>query len=236
MRAWRVSYTGSMLTETGRYLMTPCASRSAFRVGSLLGLLCLLPASSALAQGGAIPRVGLGVSISDAGELNVVGGPTTATSVITPTILVPIHLSSRFRVEPEVGYFQNSYTSTSGVVSQTTTDTSARFGAGAFLLTSAQRFTLSYGVRAAYLRNSQSFAGASSSANSSTTVPGFLVAPAIGGEYFLSDRLSLGGEVQLRFTSLKATTAATFPATSTATTSSTHGAFVYGSMFGASQW
>ncbi len=206
--------------------MTPCALRSAFRVGGFLGLLCLLAAPSALAQGGTIPRVGLGVSISDAGELNVVGGPTAATSVITPTILVPINLSSRFRVEPEVGYFQNSYTSTSGVVSQTTTDTSARFGAGAFLLTSAQRFTLSYGVRAAYLRNSQSFAGASSSANSSTTVPGFLVAPAIGGEYFLSDRLSLGGEVQLRFTSLKATTAATFPATSTATTTSTHGAFV----------
>ena len=60
--------------------MTLCAWRSAFRVGGFLGVLCsccrlLRP----LAQGAASPRVGLRKLISDAGELIVVGGPTTAT-------------------------------------------------------------------------------------------------------------------------------------------------------------
>jgi len=60
---------------------------------------------------------------------------------------------------------------------------------------------------------------------------GYLVAPAIGAEYLLSDQFSLGGEVQVRFTSSKANAQPVNGQPSgdrrnSATTMSTHGAIV----------
>jgi hypothetical protein len=61
-------------------------------------------------------------------------------------------------------------------------------------------------------------------------VPGWLAAPAIGGDYFLAERLSLGGEVQVRVVSWSADRAAAAGSSIVQTTSGksigTHGLLV----------
>jgi hypothetical protein len=204
-----------------------------FVAAGVMGLLFFAP--SVFAQDGTRGRVGMGVSISDAGELLTVGSGNTPISVIAPTISVPINITSRFRVEPEVGFYRNSSTvdSSPPILSRTTTSSSAKVGAGAFGVASTGRFTLYYGARVDYLRFTQSsVSGSGPNTATYPTYPGFLIAPAVGGEYFLSEHLSLGGEVQVRFTSSKANpSTATSPVISGApiissTTASTHGAFV----------
>src|SRR5713101_955942 len=94
-------------------------TRSRFVVLACLQLLLL--ASSAFAQDAKRARIGLGISISDVGEVVLVGTGNTPASVITPTILVPINISSRFRVEPEMGFYWNTFTNeaTSAVPART---------------------------------------------------------------------------------------------------------------------
>lgn len=207
------------------------ACRPRFLPASVVGLLLLLCPSSAHAQAAPTTggRVGLGTSISDVGEFVAVSAGDTPPSVIAPTILVPITITSRFRVEPEVGYYRNSATRTDQIGSSTqtftTTNVNLHLGAGAFGLASVERFTIYYGARVAYLRSTQSSVGSVSGSTSSMTTPGWFVAPALGGEYFIWDRLSLGAEIQVRFTSSK-TSEGGSTSTVTTTTTSTHGAVV----------
>lgn len=204
--------------------------RFRFLTVTLVGLLLLLYASAAFAQTATTTRgrLGIGTSISDVGEVVALEGNAPA-SVIAPTILVPIDITSRFRIEPEVGYYRNSTSNERvGTPAQTSTNSSAHLhvGAGAFGLASTERFTIYYGARVAYLRTTQSIVNPGFS--STFSAPGFFVAPALGGEYFLWDRFSLGAEVQVRYTSSKMTGdgVLTSSGTTTSTTTSTHGAIV----------
>jgi hypothetical protein len=203
--------------------------RFRFLIVNLVGPLLLLYASTAFAQTATTTRgrLGIGTSISDVGEVVALEG-NAPPSVIAPTILVPIDITSRFRIEPEVGYYRNSTRNERFGTAQTSTNSSAHLhvGAGAFGLASTERFTIYYGVRVAYLRTTESSVNPSFS--STLTAPGFFVAPALGGEYFLWDRFSLGAEVQVRYTSSKMTGdgVTTSNGTTTNTTTSTHGAIV----------
>jgi hypothetical protein len=81
-----------------------------------------------------------------------------------------------------------------------------RFGVGAFGVASKDRFSLYYGGRVGYQRYHQSSKSASPSdptleSDTYPTIPAWVFAPTIGAEYFLSERLSLGGEAQVRFIS-----------------------------------
>ncbi|PYT03955.1 MAG: hypothetical protein DMF60_16795 [Acidobacteria bacterium] len=156
--------------------------------------------------GGAAARVGLGVSISDVGELLPAGSDQTA--AIVPSVLIPITIGDWFRVEPEVGGYRNTSTLTDVVGSTSGTQT-RRFsllhiGTGAFGVATKERFKFYYGGRIAYLRYKQSSQTGSFESFTYPSIPGWLVAPAVGGEYMLSDHFSLGGEVQVRFISWSA--------------------------------
>ena len=187
------------------------------RISSAAVCAGILLATSAFAQGSpsaAGARVGLGVSISDAGEILVLAGSESAVPII-PTILVPIDLSGRFRVEPEVGGYRNSSVNETRLtpsISELVTQTSSviRFGVGAFGIASKDRFMLYYGGRVGYQRYHQSSTSALPSGSTThesftyPTIPAWVFAPTIGGEYYLSERLSLGGEAQVRFISWNA--------------------------------
>jgi hypothetical protein len=143
----------------------------------------------------------VGVAISDVSDLAVSGSTPTGVNVgLTPTIFLPINVGSRFRVEPEIGFFRNTISDT-GALNRTETVQGLHAGAGAFILAKKDRFTLYYGARGGYIRRTSSVS-VGGSRRTDDTIPGYFVAPAIGGEYFLSDYLSLGGEVQVRFSSL----------------------------------
>src|ERR1700687_946441 len=139
--------------------------RSSSACVGLVGCLFATPVFAQNAPSPVRPRIGLGVSISDAGNLFVAGLGSTPASVIAPTIFVPINVTSRCRVEPEVGIYRNSVTngSTQFSPARTTTNSSVHVGAGAFALTSTERFTVYYGARVAYLRFTQSATTASGS-------------------------------------------------------------------------
>jgi hypothetical protein len=173
------------------------------------------------------PRIGLGVSIADFSEvlLLAASGPNSTPSSLMPTIFVPINVSSRYRVEPEIG-FQHVSSRTSGQSSSNdASDTSVHVGAGVFGLTTPKdHFTIYYGIRLAYLRFSQS-TGSPNGTNgySFPTANGYFVTPTVGGEYFLGDHLSLGGEVQFRYTH-ETLNAASDTRTITLSAANTHGA------------
>jgi hypothetical protein len=169
----------------------------------------LLQATSTFAQGvdpAVRGRVGLGVAISDVGSLIAAGSGNSPPSGFAPTIFVPITVTPWFRLEPEVGIYRSSFTETysnggpTTPFSVTVTTSTVHVGTGAFGVTSRERFTLYYGARVGYLRDSRT-ESATSHASDRITIPGFFFAPAIGGEYFLSDHVSLGAEVQVRFSS-----------------------------------
>jgi hypothetical protein len=200
-------------------------------VGILIATSAFAQSSSSAVHG----RVGLGVSISDAGEILVAGSDYTVP--VIPTILVPINLFSRFRVESEVGGYRDSSideTALTASVSATYTRTSSliRFGVGAFGIASKDRFSLYYGGRVGYQRYHQSSKSGSSSSSRTDesftypVIPAWVFAPTIGAEYFLSDRLSLGGEAQVRFISWNAVSERNPDESVSGTSSSTRGSLV----------
>jgi hypothetical protein len=163
----------------------------------ILGLFAMAPlflATSTAAQAQPpVGRVGVGVTISDPGEALVTTRTGSGqTSGLISGILVPIQVASQFRLEPEIGFNRDASTNSSG---PDPTTKSTRIGLGGFWLWPTEHFTLSYGARAGYLRS------ITTTDTSRIDAPGYFIAPAAGGEYFLSDYLSFGAEMQLKFSS-----------------------------------
>jgi hypothetical protein len=182
----------------------------------LLFSLWAIPAS---AQDGS--HIGLGVSISDdfTGDLVSIGSGNTPPSAVAPTIFMPMTPSPHLRVEPEIGFQWASTTNANG---STQSNTVVHFGSGIFGLATKDRFTAYYGARIAYLHFDQ-FSGSGQNGFSFPDANGYFIAPSIGGEYFIADRVSVGGEVQVRYTheTFHDTTGAR---AITASTANTHGA------------
>lgn len=156
-------------------------------------LLCFV--SLSLAQSG--NKVGVGIAIVDIQqffEMIISQG-----SGMTATLTLPIEMSPSFRIEPEFGYFRASVEN-KNAVTQTETVTNWRIGAGLFPQKTYDKFVLYYGARIGYISQTQTDEVNGSKEEATTT--GFYIAPAIGGEHFLSDHFSLGGEAQLTIASL----------------------------------
>lgn len=169
---------------------------------ALAGLLVAAPAFAQSAPGEAKMRIGVGVSLSGIGELRQFDSDEMSEATTVPTILVPIDLAPWLRIEPEVGFFRTRfdavYIEGSESGSDRHTHSGFRVGTGAFAVATKDRFKLYYGGRLAYLRHAQSYRYDGES--NSYTLPGWLVAPALGGEYAFSSYVSLGGEVQVSYT------------------------------------
>ncbi|MCK4447446.1 MAG: outer membrane beta-barrel protein [Candidatus Marinimicrobia bacterium] len=142
-------------------------------------------------------QFGLGIGISDIQKdiapvfSNIRIAPTV------PNVFLPINISPKLRVEPEIGYIQTSnertnYESSSKIFS---------IGLGIFPMTLKCAINIYYGARIGFIHatsqetlNGESYEGSGN---------GFYVAPTIGGEYYLSNSLTFGGESQLRYVSYK---------------------------------
>ena len=165
----------------------------------IVGLLELLLPPHAVAQEGS--RLGVGVAISDLSELVTAAGNVTSSSVV-PTIFVPIKFGTRMRLEPEIGFGWSSQQNQSSTpyYSSRSTASVLHVGAGVFAVAPTDRFAVYYGARVAYLHDAQNEDTGSATFPSSGN--GVFVAPTLGGEYFLGDRVSLGAEIQVRYTSV----------------------------------
>jgi len=124
---------------------------------------------------------------------------------IAPTIFVPISISSNFRIEPAIGFIQlSSDRDREPEYRSKSTSKSFHIGIGFFPVIPKEKYSLYYGTRLGFIKTSSSseYSYSWGSHDSEESTSGFFVAPAIGGEYFLSDHFSLGGEAQVRYTSL----------------------------------
>ena len=124
-------------------------------------------------------------------------------------MLERLAVAPNFRIEPEIGFFRSSseieQNGDNGSYDSKSTLKSFHVGVGIFPMVSQEKSKLYYGARLGIIRNSSSressysYEGYSDSDEDSNKASGFYVAPTIGGEYFLSNHFSLGGEAQLRY-------------------------------------
>lgn len=147
-------------------------------------------------------RFGLGVGISDAG-LNVPVFGDVETLLSPSSFFLPITLAS-FRVEPEIGYFRTSTTESLDDDEAEASATILQFGVGIFSLNRAGGTVIYYGARVGITRQSASlnFSGEAAPDDVEASSTNFFVGPAVGGDHFLGDHFSLGGEVQVLYTSI----------------------------------
>ena len=140
-------------------------------------------------------QVGIGVSITDIKDLfqYIEGAGPPATE-----IFIPINISPTLRIEPEIGFFQSS----SENENFKSSSKSFSFGLGIFRMNLKDGINLYYGARLGLTRTSSSFEYSyNGSATDEQSVEGFFIAPTVGGEYFLNNSFTLGGEAQLRYAS-----------------------------------
>lgn len=164
----------------------------------LMCLAVMFLASSANAQQSA-RRIGIGVAIGDiTGIAAVTALGTTEDTAAAPSIFVPVQITSRFRVEPEISLFRHSHEEPFEYKVN-----AVEVGIGLFPQRLTESYRLYYGVRVGYVRVKEEeprrIAGL---ATRTQTIDGFFAAPAIGGEYLLSDRFGLGAEAQIRHTAV----------------------------------
>ena len=171
-------------------------------VSILLGVAAPLAAQSASPSSREGFHVGVGAAIS------------SAPGAASPAFLVPIDLASHLRLEPEIGFSRTTFAENLQLdprilaydpfvtAHSEYTSTATNIGTGVFFVDVRAKVKLQGGARVGYARTSFTTTG---TIDDVTRLSGFFVGPAFGGEFFLSDRFSLGAEVELRYTSLDGT-------------------------------
>jgi len=140
-------------------------------------------------------RIGFGVSLGK----EIISSDGGLTLLDFPSFYVPINISSHFRFEPEIGYYRYSE---SGEYGESSNEILS-IGCGIFLMTRKGKVDIYYGARLGLISTSYSYRytwdGVDSYDDSKTD---FYVGPVLGGEYFFTKHLSLGGEIQFNYISM----------------------------------
>jgi hypothetical protein len=170
-------------------------STARFAFAALASLALSLPAS---AQERERLRLGVGVGISTF-DFNVQMLATSFPAAVPDHIYVPISLTPTFRIEGQIGAATLNQNAGTGFTSVETSVVSV--GLGAFwLLPASPQFDVYVGGRV--LRTSYSSTlKTPGQPDNKTEGADIRVIPAVGGEYFLHPRFSLGAEVQLQLVS-----------------------------------
>lgn len=157
----------------------------------LLALIAALFVATPSAHAQDETRVGIGLGMTN------IGLDLFEFAVLTPaSIYIPIDFGS-FRLEPEIGFarFQEKF----GDFEETSTV--FQIGTGIFALRRMGSTTIYYGGRVGLVRFSLSEEGPGDDDSESSSTNVFL-GPSMGAEHNFSDHFSLGGEVQVLYTSI----------------------------------
>lgn len=161
---------------------------------AVLALLLALPAPARAQIDVDDAHIGVGVMLSDIRTI-FTGGVETG-SIPIPSFLVSVDVGETLRIEPVVGFTRvRSEANFPGGDSQESTVTAFRLGVGVFARSLRDETGLYYGARVGYNRASMDEGGE----GESESVGGFFVGPTVGGSYFFSEYLSIGGDVELRY-------------------------------------
>ena len=111
-------------------------------------------------------------------------------------VLFPINVGPHLRLEPFVDFFATR--ADFPVTSDTAWDASTQIGLGVFsVATPQERLGVYFGPRIGYLHGSTKVDG--SGGQTSTTSKGWFVAGAIGAEYSMVSRFSMGAEAKIQY-------------------------------------
>lgn len=140
-------------------------------------------------------RVGFGVSIGK--ETMIIEEGTAFTLFDFPSFYMPILISRQFRLEPWIGLYRYSRT----VEDRKNSYMLFSLGCGIFSMKDKGKVDIYYGARFGLVHISYSYKYSSNDYNEDDedSKTDFYIGPAIGGEYFFTDHLSLGGEAQLSY-------------------------------------
>jgi hypothetical protein len=120
-----------------------------------------------------ISWIGLGVGLNNLASFDY------------PSFYLPINISAKFRLEPEIWFYR--YSETGNIFEETQTNLS--LGLGVFFVVQKEKLDIYYGTRN----------GIIFSKTRTWSQTDFYIGPATGAEYYLHERFSLGGEIQLRY-------------------------------------
>ena len=134
-------------------------------------------------------RIGLGVSLGKDIRRGYDG--ELLTSFDAPSYYIPILISNSFRIEPEIGIYRYSITLNEGDRSYTVLSVAC----GIFPVSHKGKVDIYYGGRIGLVYSSETYQYPQNESDQSKY--DLQLSPAIGGEYFFTDHLSLGGELQL---------------------------------------
>lgn len=147
-------------------------------------------------------RVGIGISIGK--EIMFEEG--TFTLLDFPSFYVTFILSSHFRVEPEIGYYRYSSSWSDPYSEGKSSYGILSVGCGLFYTIRKEKVDIYYGARLGFIRTSSYYKSSWNEWNGTTETDrsrvDFYIGPALGGEYFFTKHLSLGGEIQLNYISI----------------------------------
>ena len=145
-----------------------------------------------------VPGLGLGIDVGDS-PLQAIG----SLGGITTSLLVPVMIGQRFRLQPSVGYLRASLERTSSPFTSSSRVKRLTLGLAAhylFPVKDALRIYLGGGVGLGWSKvEDRSSDGQGRSFSSTEKRTDRLLNAVAGGEYFFSPRFSVGGEVRLDY-------------------------------------
>lgn len=154
-----------------------------------------------------VDNYGIGISLNPASEFSNDNGTNVALLRMV-NVNFPMQLSSSFRLEPYLGLYSTTKSESNIYFTEDVAQTAFQIGTGAFYTwnpTTDKKFTGYFGGRFGVVFQSSSldhqataFAGNSHTAKSIKETD-ISIAAVLGGEYFLSQHFSLGGEIQFAF-------------------------------------
>ncbi len=121
--------------------------------------------------------------------------------ILIPTIFIPIKVSPKFRIEPEIGFYRISDHYSDKYSNHKTTEKIFQIGVGLCPVVTKNSFDFYFGSRIGYLYISLSDEYISNAYldKDKGSAKGFYISPVLGGEYYFSKHFSLGGEVQVKY-------------------------------------
>lgn len=157
-------------------------------------------------------NMGIGLVIFDRGIFNIVGQLASGldnmdiSGFMPPSnIYVPIAMGN-LRLEPEFGFFRSSNSEKDEFGKESSSTTAMRIGSGLFLVSPvSDKVAIYYGGRIGIVRyseNSEYDPKTGKTIESKGSSTNLFLGPCIGGEYFITERFSFGGEAQFFYTKL----------------------------------
>ena len=167
----------------------------------ILTSILLISINNLYSQDSSSVKYGFGLSIID--FRNAVDGVYTYHGY-SPNFSIPIIINSNFKIEPTIGFYSRTFKYKSANDDEERNENSFQIGIGIFSIKKYDNLMIYYGGHLGVILLYKD-----EKDDNVTYIDeegfGYFVSPAIGGEYFISDHFSVGGEIQFKYYIIEST-------------------------------